>query len=52
MSRPRKEQWKVIKRVLRYIKGTLNNGLTFVADGENPVLNGYSDADWGGDSET
>ena len=24
----------------------------FVADGENPVLHGYSDADWGGDSET
>ena len=52
MSRPGKDHWQGVKRVLRYIKGTLTYGLMFVADGENPVLNGYSDADWGGDSET
>jgi hypothetical protein len=43
MSRPGKDHWQ---------GGTFNYGLKFVADGEKPVLNGYSDADWGGDSET
>ena len=34
--------------MLRYIKGTINYGLVFNADGNDPILCGYSDADWGG----
>ncbi|CAB4037181.1 Hypothetical predicted protein [Paramuricea clavata] len=32
--------------------GTFNSGLTFTAHGNNPVLYGYADADWGGNVET
>ncbi len=43
MSRPGKE----LSEFYDISKETLNYGLMFVADGENPVLNGYSDADLG-----
>ena len=52
MPKPGKEHWQGIKRVLRYIQGTLNYGLMFTADGTDPTLIGYSDADWGGDAST
>ena len=52
MSKPGKAHWEGVKRVLRYIKGTINYGLVFNADGNIPILCGYSDADWGGDVST
>ena len=41
-----------VKRVLRYLKGTLKYGLKFSAQEEKPELFGYSDADWAGDVDT
>ena len=52
MSNPGLEHWKRVKRVFRYIQGTLNYGLLYTSDGSEPVLSGYSDADWGGDLTT
>ena len=52
MSRPSKDHWIGVKRVLRYLKGTLNYGLKFSAHDEDPELIGYSDADWAGDVDT
>jgi hypothetical protein len=52
MSNPSKEHWIGIKRVLRYIKGTLNYGLKFQANGNDHELVGYSDANWAGDVDT
>ena len=53
MVSPGKEHWSGVKRVLRYIKGTVNFGLRFEASApEDFRLNGYSDADWAGCSET
>ena len=50
MSKPGKEHWSGIKRILRYIKGTLDYGLQFEAIGNGKIsLTGYADADWGGD---
>jgi len=40
------EHWNAAKRVLRYLKGTLDYGLTFRKTGES--LHGYVDADWAG----
>ena len=40
------EHWKAAKRVLRYLKGTINVGLTYKSDGQ--PIKGYVDADWGG----
>ena len=49
MPKPGKELWQSIERMLRYIQGALNYGLVFKADGTDPILTGYSDADLGGD---
>lgn len=52
MAKPGKEHWQGIKRILRYVQGTLNYGLMFSTEGSDPTLTGYSDADWGGDLST
>ena len=47
-SNPSKEHWTAVKRILRYIKGTVNHGILFGGQKENDVhLEGYVDADWG-----
>ncbi|XP_073949053.1 uncharacterized protein [Choristoneura fumiferana] len=40
------ECWKATKRVLRYLKRTIEYGLVFKKTGKS--LQGYSDSDWGG----
>ena len=52
MSKLSKDHWMGMKRVLRYLKGTLNYGLKFSVHGEKTELNGYSDADWARDVDT
>jgi len=39
--------WKAVKRILRYLKGTADYKLNY--QGKDLRLEGYSDADWGGD---
>jgi hypothetical protein len=50
METPRESHWLATKRILRYIKGTLNFGL-FYTYGERADLVGYSDSDWGSDQD-
>ena len=52
ISKRGKDHWTGVKRILRYIQGTLNYGLLFSADDSNNLLVGYSDADWAGDLDT
>ncbi|XP_046844921.1 secreted RxLR effector protein 161-like [Xenia sp. Carnegie-2017] len=47
MSDPSKTHFQGVKRVLRYIKGTISYGLKFSCD-KNDELHGYSDADYAG----
>lgn len=47
MSKPSQTHFGVAKRVLRYIKGTINHGIYF-AGGVGSNLIGYSDSDWAG----
>ncbi|SCZ99435.1 BZ3500_MvSof-1268-A1-R1_Chr3-1g06010 [Microbotryum saponariae] len=44
-QQPGPEHWTAIKQVLRYIKGTLDLGLTYRKTSQ--PLHGYSDANWG-----
>ncbi|KAK2577584.1 hypothetical protein KPH14_000901, partial [Odynerus spinipes] len=44
-----KIHWNAAKRILRYLKGTTNYGLTYKANKE-PIV-GYVDADWGGSTK-
>lgn len=43
-----KELWLCLKRVLRYIKGTIDLKLTYTRNNYNNILSGYVDSDWGG----
>ena len=52
MSEPSSDHWIGVKRVLRYLRGTMNFGLKFSVDDKNPQLVGYSDSDWAGDQDT
>ena len=43
-----KQHWIAVKRIFRYLKGTLNHGL-FYSRNESTECVGFSDSDWGGD---
>ncbi|KAB2605030.1 hypothetical protein D8674_004747 [Pyrus ussuriensis x Pyrus communis] len=51
MTTPTEEHFCLIKRILRYLKGTLQCGLTYSAQGKMELL-AYSDADWAADINT
>lgn len=51
MSDPSQRHWSGIKRILRYLKGTLGYGLKYTSDG-GESLTGFADADWAGDLDT
>lgn len=44
-----KELWQSLKRILRYIRGTLHVCLTYKRNGEAKPLTGFVDSDWAGD---
>ncbi|KAM0003914.1 putative RNA-directed DNA polymerase [Helianthus debilis subsp. tardiflorus] len=47
MHSPRQSHWQALKRVLRYLKGTVHHGLYLHRD--SPLtLRAFSDSDWGG----
>ena len=48
-SKPQKEHWTALKRILRYLKGTTKIGILYKQDGSDKCV-GYSDADWAGDT--
>ncbi|KAK2578120.1 hypothetical protein KPH14_007648 [Odynerus spinipes] len=43
-----KELWQCLKRVLRYLKGSIEVRLNYVQCDYNDILVGYVDSDWGG----
>jgi hypothetical protein len=44
---PSMKQWTSMKRIFKYLKGTLDFGIMFNGSAKNPSdLMGYSDADW------
>ncbi|KAJ0836851.1 putative RNA-directed DNA polymerase [Helianthus annuus] len=47
MHAPRDPHFQLLKRILRYIKGTLSQGL-HITPSPSTTLTAYSDADWGG----
>lgn len=50
MHKPTTDHWGAVKRVLRYLSGTLTHGI-FLRKQANPTLHAFSDADWAGDSD-
>ena len=47
LDNPRKEHWKVVKWILRYLRRSSDECLCFGAS--NPILKGYTDSDMAGD---
>ena len=50
MHQPTSDHWMAVKRVLRYLSGTLTHGI-FLRKQSTPILHAYSDAEWAGDSD-
>ena len=51
MHAPRDSHWTLVKRILRYIRGTMTLGLTLTASTSLEMV-AYSDADWAGCPDT
>jgi Reverse transcriptase (RNA-dependent DNA polymerase) len=47
MANPTDTHWQLVKRILRYVKGTLSHGLHFTS-ATNLALHAYCDVDWAG----
>ena len=47
-AHPTNQHWTGVKRILRYLKGTADYGLSFTPNASGDCV-GYADADWGGD---
>ena len=47
---PGLDHWKAVKRILQYLKGTVDYGL--ILGGGNLELIGYTDADWARDIDS
>ena len=48
MKCPHESHWKAAKRILRYVRGTVQFGIHY-SSGVTPCLVGYTDSDWAGD---
>ena len=46
VSNPTEQHWNALKKVLRYCKGTLTDGLVLGGNHKTAILVGYSDSDW------
>ena len=49
-AKPTKQHWIAVKRIMRYLKGTLNYGLCYTSS-HNTQCVGFSDADFAGDTD-
>ena len=49
-SNPGELHWRAVKRIFRYLKGTIGHAVEYKRDGSD--IHGYSDADWAGDPDS
>ena len=50
MQTPHESHWKATKRILRYIRGTIQFGIHY-STGRKPLLVGFTDSDWDDDPD-
>lgn len=50
VSNPTEAHWTAVKRVLRYLKGTITHGLLLHRN-KSPMIRAYSEADWAGNPQ-
>jgi hypothetical protein len=49
-SKPNASHWVALKRILRYLKGTMMSGIQYSSSGKAKLI-GYSDSDWAGSQD-
>ena len=53
VEKPRQSHWTAVKRIFRYLKGTVDKGIQYVGSGSGqPNLLAYSDTDYAEDKDT
>lgn len=52
VATPTEEDWNEVKRVVKYLKGTINHQLKLGCDMDEKQFFGYADADWANDKST
>lgn len=52
LDKPTRSDWKKVKRIFKYLKGTTHMGIVYKADHQPDILTAYSDADYAGDIMT
>ena len=50
MQTPHESHWKVAKRILRYVHGTIQFRIHY-SSGGTPLLVGFTDSDWAGNPD-
>jgi hypothetical protein len=50
MQTPHERQWKATKRILQYVRGTVQFGIHY-SSGETPLLVGFTNSDWAGNPD-
>lgn len=50
MHKPTTDHWNAVKRILRYLAGTMTRGITLKARNK-PILHAFTDADWAGNKD-
>ncbi|XP_055605697.1 uncharacterized protein LOC129753872 [Uranotaenia lowii] len=50
-SKPGRQHWEAIKKIIRYLKSTTTKKLEYSKHGSSELV-GFGDADWGGDPDT
>lgn len=49
VENPSKGHWNAVKRIIKYVKGTLDFGLMYKSNNNFSKMQAYSDADYAGD---
>jgi hypothetical protein len=50
-SNPHTSHWTTVKRIFRYLSGTIDLGLSYYGSSQDLLLRGYCDADYAGDHD-
>eukprot|EP00253_Pinus_taeda_P035426 PITA_35426 len=51
LQNPRESHWKAAKRILRYVRGTIQFWIIHYSAKAAPLLVGFTDSDWAGDHD-
>ena len=52
MENPDTTHWQGIKRVFKYLKRSIDRGITYKINSQDATFSMYCDSDWGGDNDT